>query len=206
MQRVFRAAIAAVCLLATAQLSSAAIMVNINPSPVIITQGTNSAAFDIVVAPTAGDAFNSFTLSFGIGDGGAAAGAGADDGDNLPISAFALGSIFDGTDFSANISAGGIGQSAIQIAFTRAGGNTATIPANGILASFTLDTTGTTAGQTFDLNPNLAGNSAAFDGAAAPITLAPTNGTLQVNAVPEPSSLGVLVCVSGLVWRRRRAA
>lgn len=206
MQRVFRAAFGAVCFLATAQLSSAAIMVDINPSPLTITQGTNSAAFDIVVAPTAGDAFNSFTLSFGVGDGGLAAGAGADDGDNLPISGFSLGSMFGGTDFSANISAGGLGQSAIQIAFTRAGGNTATLPANGILASFTLDTTGTTAGQAFVLNPNLGGNSAAFDGNAAPIALSPSNGFLQVVAVPEPSSLGVLACFAGIALRRRRSA
>ncbi len=203
MRSVYQAVVVAALTIASSQLSSAAILLSVNPTPVTITAGTNSATFDIVVSPEAGEQFNSFTLAFGVGDGGTALGQ-PQDGDNLLITGFTAGSIFAGTVFSASISAGGIGQSAIQIVFARSGGNTAEIPANGVLASFTVDTTGTTAGQSFVLDPNIAGLGAAFDGTGAPIALSATNGSLQITAVPEPSSLGLLACVAGLASRRRR--
>jgi len=185
--------------------ASADLIVDINPNPVSIVEGTTSVTFDIVLSQTAGEAFNGFTLAFGVGDGGMVLGM-PQDGDNLLISGFSTaGGILDGTNFTSTVSGGEIGQSAILFNFTLPGGDTSVLSADGILASFTLDTTGTLAGQSFVLDPNIGGFSSASDGGGNAITLMPQLGTLDVTAVPEPSSfllVGLIFC--SVIYLRNR--
>jgi hypothetical protein len=177
------------------------INIRVSPDPVVVQQGTD-ATFDIVLSQTAGESFDAFTLAFAVGDGGSALGNAQDD-DNLLITDFVMGAIFDMTDFMPVISGGGVGESAILIDFNRAAGNTENILAEGVVASFTVDTS-TALQDEFVLDVNIADSTAIFDDGAA-LGITATAGTLQI-AVPEPSSVlflggSLLGC---LVGRRRK--
>lgn len=86
-----------------------------------------------------------------------------------------------------------------------------TITPNVLLAQVTLDTTGLTLGNwVLGLNgksvtgiPGVSIPASDFAGAATTVT----NGTLRINAVPEPSTLALICCASlaGMAIRRRNA-
>ena len=139
------------------------IKLEISPSSVLGTG--NATTFDIILSPTAGETFDALTLAFAVGDGGTVTGNLQDD-DNLLITDFQPGSIFDGTDFSPVITTGGVGESAILVDFNRAAGNTANIPANGVLASITLDTSTADRSTVFVLNLNPLSATNVFDDGA----------------------------------------
>lgn len=120
--------------------------------------------------------------------------------------------IFSGTIFAGNNnpSIPGIssnGQYALATTTTAAG----TVPADGLLATLTFDTTGffaTGPVTTFDLKlANLNGGATDTDFAIIPASI--TNGSIHITAAaPEPGSLVLLLCGGAgffLVLRRKRA-
>ncbi len=194
-------------LIVSAVISNAAcgsLVLGVTPNDASARQGTASFTFDVVVTPTNNDRFSSFVLAFGVGDGGEALGNGADDADNLAITNFTVGSLFDGTNFSADISGGGIGKSAILVDFTRPAGDTSTILGDGILARFTVDISQAVAGQVFTLDPNIGNFSAAGDAAGDDILIQSSTGSLTITAVPEPTCGSFLLAAGGLLAFSRR--
>ena len=153
-----------------------------NPSSVSAAVGSQ-ATFDISLIPTAGETFDAFTLAFAIGDGGAAAGS-PQDGDNLLISGIEIGSLFDGTDFTSVIVAGGIGESAVLINFNKADVSN-NILADGVVATITVDSSSADIGDTFVLNTNRANATAFFDD-GSPLEL---NATLRLLEIVQPTTL-----------------
>lgn len=168
-------------------LATGQINVEIAPDPVVVVAG-NQTTFDVVLSPSEGETFDAFTLAFAVGDGGTATGS-PEDGDNLPISSWEVGSLFDGTDFTATVSAGGVGQSAILINFNRAAGNSSNLLADGVLVQITVDSSLANPTDSFVLNTNILGATAAFDDGAA-LEVSTVSGTLEIQADPDLVILG----------------
>lgn len=136
------------------------IIVSVSPNPVSVGVGSQ-ATFDIVLTPLAGETFDAFTLAFAVGDGGSATGS-PQDGDNLLITGLEIGPLFEGTDFTAVVTAGGIGQSAVLINFNQADVSD-NILADGVVATITVDSSSANLLDTFALNTNILGATAFFD-------------------------------------------
>ncbi len=150
------------------------INVGISPDPLSVGLGS-AITFDIVLRPTEGETFDAFTLAFAVGDGGAATGS-PQDGDNLLISNLEFGSVFDGRDFSATITAGGVGQSAVLVNFNLADVSQ-NILAEGVLATISLNSANMLG--SFELNTNILGATAAFDD-GTPLAINSTPTTLEI--------------------------
>ncbi len=153
-----------------------------NPSSVSVAAGSQ-ATFDIILVPTAGETFDAFTLAFTIGDGGAAVGNPQDD-DNLLISAIEIGSLFDGTDFTNVVVAGGIGESAVLINFNKADVSN-NILADGVVVTITVDSSTAAVGDMFFLNTNGLGRTAIFDD-GSPLALA---AGIRLLEIVQPTTL-----------------
>ena len=163
--------------------AKAQIIVVVSPQPLQVS-GTD-AVFDVILVSTGAESFDAFTLAFGVGDGGSAVGN-PQDSDNLLITSFAPGSIFDNTDFSAAVTDGGVGQSAILVNFNQ--GSSENIAAGGVLASFSVNSSSVSSG-TFSLNPNIVEATGAFDD-GAPVEVVAVTGTLTVTSALDPVLLG----------------
>lgn len=157
-------------------LANGQINVGIRPDPFSVAPGS-TATFDIVLSPSAGETFDALTLAFAVGDGGSATGS-PQDGDNLLITNVEFGAIFDGTDFTATITTGGVGQSAVLINFNLADVSN-NILADGVVATITVDSSSANLSDSFVLNPNVLEATAAFDN-GTPLAISSSTTTLQV--------------------------
>ena len=141
-----------------------------------------------------GDPVQGVAFNIAIADGGPDAG-GSVVGPMITAVDILTGTIFDGNNTGLGSAAGVL---APQIAFFSTTTATGTVPAEGLLATVTLDTTGFAAGQTFDLIVSQTVNNPTMFGAVTPTVL---DGTLTM--VPEP--IGLLPVGGLLLLVRRRS-
>jgi len=152
------------------------INIGISSDPVFVVEG-REATFDVVLTPTAGETVDAFTLAFAIGDGGAATGS-PQDGDNLLITNLEIGILADATDFTAVVTTGGVGQSAVLINFNLAGDSSGLF-ADGVVATITVDSSSANLGDSFVLNPNILEETAFFN-AGVPVPFISSSSTLRI--------------------------
>jgi hypothetical protein len=160
--------------------------------------GTPNQTVPIYVS--GGDAVEGLNLYVGVGDGGAL--LGGTDGSAPAITGL---DIVTGTIFGANNTGQQTPNQTVQFWSASTTTNSGSVSASGLLATIIVDTTGFTAGNSYDLM--LASYPAATgvpdsDFGGVPGTF--INGTLTI--VPEPGALGLLAALAGaaLLHRRRR--
>lgn len=182
----------------TAQFSLAEIVVAVGDHDVLA--NTANQQIDVLVSTDGGQSPTIFgsNLHFQLADG------------TGPIvepvfNGFSIdGSIFDVTGSGTAGGVVGGGQFIDASATPPAAG----VDANGILVSLLIDTTGITSG-TFALSGTITEGGAnlptqLLDGNAAARTLVINDGSVTISAVPEPSSVVIVVAFGGIVLCRRR--
>jgi hypothetical protein len=173
--------------------------------------GTNNVRVGIFA--NGPDALNGLQFVVGLNDGGPLAGG----TETARITAVSL----DQTIWDVNSTVGvvstpallelttpNIPNAATAATFTGATNSTSVV-ANGALAFFTVDVSSKNIGDTIVVNPSLLANFAQAIGPTLNrIDLLSTTGTITIVAVPEPSSIGLLVVGLGaaVMRRRRRSA
>jgi len=156
------------------------------------------------------DALNGLQFVVGLNDGGGLAGG----TESARITASSLDQTIWDVDPTVGIASTpallelttpNIPSAATAATFTGATNSTSVI-ANGALVFFTVDVSSKNIGDTIVVNPNFVANFAAALGPnLAPIQLFSTTGTISIVAVPEPSSVCLLmVGLGAAVMRRRR--
>jgi hypothetical protein len=195
--------IATLALLAVAAGVQAA---NVSVNNISIIQGTATVDVPVLIAPSgAGETIGAMNISFAAGDAG----------DAIPI--LNSGTEFDGSIWDSGTFFGAAGTGVNHSALSAVAMiNPLRVAANGTLITYTLDTSSLPVG-TYVLDPDFQIGGVGSSGDPSfgippgdPINpIAFANGTLTVNPIPEPATIGMTAVFAvlglGVFLKRRRA-
>lgn len=166
-----------------------------------VPEGTTSVSVPVSIG--GGEDISAISLAFAVGDGGPALGG----SDLVPITAVSIaGGIFAPaalqTNVTANPSLPSSSATIADIAIFAPGENAV---ADGLIATFTLDVSGLSAGESFVLHATTDAAPTTASNTSGPLTISAFEpGRLSITQVPEPASLAAAALAGGLLLRRRR--
>ena len=183
----------------TFQAAAGASTVNVGTNPIY----ANVSGQKVTLNVSGGDLVDALNFFVQIGDGGNPSLGYRGTGPAITEVDILTGTIFSGNNTGQTDLTAGLLPLPAQIALVGTDTISGSVTASGLLATLTIDTTGYSAGSSYDLKLKGTLNGDSSFG-LDPMTI--TNGSIVLVAVPEPSAVFTLILLAGgMAMRRSRA-